>query len=174
MNSLLPNRAGIYSVLHNNDFTKPKTAMKLEIKNEHWVLMEKLCEVLKPFEVATSQLTGELYPTLGSVYSLIHGILENHLMPKDVDPPEILFFKEKIAEKINERFMVGNEHKCDDIIASALYPCYRKLKFLSNSSNELVKTKPEKVCLKLAPEMINKGQEEIPELPTVPPKVKRI
>ena len=87
--------------------------------------MEKLCDVLKPFEVATSQLSGELYPTLGSVYPLIHGILENHLMPKDVDPPEILFFKEKVAEKINERFMVGNEHKCDDIIASVLYPCYK-------------------------------------------------
>ena len=94
-------------------------------------------------------------------------------MPKDVDPPEILFFKEKVAEKINERFMVGNEHKCDDIIASALYPCYRKLKFLSNSSKELVKTKLEELCLQLAPEMNYKGQEEIPELPTVPPKVKR-
>ena len=150
LNSRSPNRAGIYCVLHNKDFTKPETARKLEIKNEHWVLMEKLCEVLKPFEVATSQLSGELYPTLGSVYPLIHGILENHLMPKDVDPPEILFFKEKVAEKINERFMVGNEHKCDDIIASALYPCYRKLKFLSNSSKELVKTKLEELCLQLA------------------------
>ena len=90
--------------------------------------------------MATSQLSGELYPTLGSVYLLIHGILENHLMPKDVDPPEILFFKEKVREKTNEMFMVGNEHKCDDIIASALYPGYSKLKFLSNSSKELVKT----------------------------------
>ena len=84
--SLLPNRTGIYSVLHNKDFIKRETARKLEIKNEHWVLMEKLCEVLKPFEVATSQLSGELYPTLGSVYPLIHGILDNYLMPKDVDP----------------------------------------------------------------------------------------
>ena len=94
----------------------------------------KLCELLKLIEVATSQLSGDLYPTLGSVYPFIHGILENHLMPKDVDPPEILFFKEKAAEKINERFMVGNEHKCDDIIASALHLHYRKLKFLNNSS----------------------------------------
>ena len=111
------------------------------------MLIEKLCEVLKPFEVATSQLSGEPYPTLGSVYPLVHSILENHLMPKDVDPPEMLFFKEKVAEKIDERFMVGNEHKCDDIIASALYPHYRKVKFLTNSSKELDKTKPEELCV---------------------------
>ena len=110
LTSLLPNRAGIYSVLHNKDSTIPETARKLGIKNEHWVLMEKLCEVLQPSEVATSQLSGELYPTLGSVYPFIHGIPENHHMPKDVDPPEILFFKEEVTEKINERFMVGNEH----------------------------------------------------------------
>ena len=92
-------------------------------------------------------------------------------MPKDFDLPEVLFFKEKVAEKINERIMVGNEHNCDDIIPSALYPCYKKLKLHSNSSKELVKTK--EFCLQLAPEMNYKGQEEIPELPTVPPKVKR-
>ena len=49
----------------------------------------------------------------------------------------------------------------------------RKLKFLSNSSKELIKTKLEELCLQLAPETNYMGQEEIPELPTVPPKVKR-
>ena len=38
---------------------------------------------------------------------------------------------------------------------------------------ELVKTKLEELCLQLAPETNYKGQEEILELPTVPPKVKR-
>ena len=37
LNSLLPYREGIDSVLHNKDFTKPETARKLEIKNEHCV-----------------------------------------------------------------------------------------------------------------------------------------
>ena len=27
--------------------------------------------------------------------------------------------------------MVGNEHRCDDIIASALHPRYKNLKFLA-------------------------------------------
>ena len=42
LNSLLPNRAGTYSVLHNKDFTKSDRAKELEIKNEHWIVMEKL------------------------------------------------------------------------------------------------------------------------------------
>ena len=57
---LLTQQKGICSVLHNKDFTKPDRAKELEIKNEHWIVMEKLCEVLKPFEIATSQLSGEL------------------------------------------------------------------------------------------------------------------
>ena len=55
--------------------------------------MEKLCEVLKPFEVATSQLSGELYPTLGSVYPLVHGILENHLLVTAGGSPEMIYFR---------------------------------------------------------------------------------
>ena len=41
LNSLIENRAAIYAGLHNKGFTKPPTAIKLEIKNEHWLLMEK-------------------------------------------------------------------------------------------------------------------------------------
>ena len=96
--------------------------------------MEKLCEVLKPFEVATSQLSGELYPTLGSVYPLVHGILENHLLVTAGDSPEMIYFRNGVEDKIKKRFMVGNEHHCDDIIASALHPQYKKTKISSTST----------------------------------------
>ena len=173
MNSLIPNRAGIYTVLHNKEFTKPDTARKLEISNEHWILMEKLCEVLKPFDVATSQLSGELYPTLGSVYPLIHGVLTNHLLLNEDDCPEILYFKEKVTASLKKRFMVGQEHKCDDILASALHPHYKKLKFLSKECRVFVQAKLEELCAKMAPEMTGKSNTEMPELPVVPPKIKK-
>ena len=173
MNSLIPNRARIYTVLHNKEFTKPDTARKLEISNEHWILMEKLCEVLKPFDVATSQLSGELYPTLGSVYPLIHGVLTNHLLLNEDDCPEILYFKEKVTASLKKRFMVGQEHKCDDILASALHPCYKKLKFLSKECRVFVQAKLEELCAKMAPETTSKSNTEMPELPVVPPKIKK-
>ena len=173
MNSLIPNRAGIYTVLHNKEFTKPDTARKLEILNEHWILMEKLCEVLKRFDVATSQLSGELYPTLGSVYPLIHGVLTNHLLLNEDDCPEILYFKEKVTASLKKRFMVGQEHKCDDILVSVLHPRYKKLKFLSKECRVFVQAKLEELCAKMAPETTSKSNTEMPELPVVPPKIKK-
>ena len=47
------------------------------------------------------------------------------------DPPEMVYFKKGVSDKIKKRFMIGNEHNCDDIIASALHPRYKKLKFLA-------------------------------------------
>ena len=170
MKLLLPNRGGIYSVLHNKDFTKPDLARKLEIKNDHWALMEKLCEVLKPFEVATSQLSGELYPTLGSVYPLVHGILENHLLVTAGDSPEMIYFRNGVADKIKKRFMVGNEHHCDDIIASALHPRYKKLKFLAPVPKSHAHERLEELCAKVMPN--NATEEEIEE-DSIPRKVKR-
>ena len=121
-------------------------ARKLIIKIEFWALIEKLCEVLKPFKIATSQLSGELYPTLGSVYPLVHGILENDLMVSADDPPEMVNFKNGVSDKIKKRFMIGNEHYCDDIIASALHPRYKKLKFLAMIPKSHVQERLEELC----------------------------
>ena len=173
MNSLLPNRSAIYSVLHNKEFTKPDTARKLEIKNEHWMLIEKLCEVLKPFDVATSQLSGEKYPTLGSVYPLIHGIITNHLIAKEEDSPEVFFFKETVRKNLTERFMVGNEHQSDDIIATALHPRYKHLKFLGKQSRMMIQTRIEDLCEEIARKTTGKPETEMPELPVAPPKIKK-
>ena len=35
---------------------------------EQWLAAEKLCALLKPFQIATDFLQGEIYPTLGSDY----------------------------------------------------------------------------------------------------------
>ena len=107
------------------------------------------------------------------MYPLIHGILTNHLLPKEDDCPEILYFKEKVTKNLHERFLVGKEHECDDIIASALHPCYKKLKFLSKQSRMFVKVKLEEINAKMALEMTSRSETEIPELPVVPPKIKR-
>ena len=69
--TLLPSRTGIYSVLNNKEFTKADIARKLEIMNTYMILMEKSFNLLMLFEVTTSQLTGKLHPTLGSVYPFL-------------------------------------------------------------------------------------------------------
>ncbi len=171
ISSLIPNRTGIYTVLHNKEFTKPDVAKKLEIKTEHWALIEKLCEVLKPFDIATSQLSGELYPTLGSVYPLIYGVIGNHLLVKDSDRTVIAHFKATVTEKMNARFRVGNEQNCDNIITSALHPCHKKLKFLGPESRALVQEKLKVLCSKVPLESHKVANEEEAHLPT---KIKKV
>ena len=174
MKSLLPNRAGIYSVLHNKDFTKPEMARKLEIKNEFWAFIEKLCKVLKPFEIATSQLSGEFYPTLGSVYPLVHGILKNYLMVSADDPPEMVYFKNGVSDKIKKRFMIGNGHHCDDIIASALHPRYKKLKFLAIIPKSHVQERLEELCSQVPQDNIVQDKTDDNNVDvSLPKKVKR-
>ena len=95
------------------------------------------------------------------------------MIPKEDDPKEIIEFKEKVVKLIQERFMIGEEHQCDDAIASALHPRYKKLKFLSRVSRLQIKSKLEELCIKYAPKSIKPVETEIPELPVVPPKVKR-
>ena len=47
------------------------------------------------------------------------------MIPKEDNPKEIIEFKEKVVKLIQERFMIGEEHQCDDAIASALHPRYK-------------------------------------------------
>ena len=42
--------------------------------------------------------------------------------------------------------MIGNEHHCDDIIASALNPRYKKLKFLAMIPKSHVQERLQELC----------------------------
>ena len=59
-----------------------------------------------------SGLSGELYPTLRSVYPLVHGIPDDHLLVRAGDSPEMMCVRNAVADKIKKRFMVGFEHNC--------------------------------------------------------------
>lgn len=57
-------------------------------------------------------MSGEQYPTLGSVFPLIHGILENHLNEmKPNDPEEVKFFKQKVIAAIKKDLNLENTMK---------------------------------------------------------------
>ena len=43
---------------------------------EQWLAAEKLCALLKPYQIATDFLQGEIYPTLGSVSRIITTLVQ--------------------------------------------------------------------------------------------------
>lgn len=67
-------------------------------------------------------------------------------MKKKLDDTEVTFFKTTAVKAIREIFQLGNEKNCDDIIASAVHPVYKKLKFLTPEKKAKVVAKLEELC----------------------------
>ena len=135
--SLLKNKGPISLVLGDREVTKAVLATKLELRKEDWQLLEQIVESLRPFDVATKQMSAELYPTLGSVYPLVRGIMKRHLKKgEDEEREEVTFFKRKVKKALRKRFNIGKEDFCDDIIGSVLHPRFKKLKFLEQEEDE--------------------------------------
>ena len=70
--------------------------------------------------------------------------------------------------------MIGNEHHCDDIIASALHPRYKKLKFLAMIPKSHVQERLEELCSQVPQDNIvqDKTDDNNVEV-SLPKKVKR-
>ena len=135
--SLLKNKGPIGLVLGDREVTKAVLATKLELRKEDWQLLEQIVECLRPFDVATKQMSAELYPTLGSVYPLVRGIMKRHLKKgEEEEREEVAFFKSKVKKALRKRFNIGEEDFCDDIIVSVLHPRFKKLKFLEHEETE--------------------------------------
>ena len=49
----------------------------LDLKAEQWSLLEELTTVLKPFEMATTFMSGESYVTISVVPPLVKGLLRS-------------------------------------------------------------------------------------------------
>ena len=89
--TLLQNKGPLSLLLGDRKVIKSAVATKLELAKEEWHHMEQLVECLKPFDVTTKQMSAELYPTLGSVYPLVRGIMKRYLKKNDEeDRTEIL------------------------------------------------------------------------------------
>ena len=87
--SLLKNKGPIGLVLGDREVTKAVLATKFELRKEDWQPLEQIVECLRPFDVATKQMSAELYPTLGSVYPLVRGIMKRHLKKGEEEREEV-------------------------------------------------------------------------------------
>ena len=98
--SLLKNKGPIGLVVGDREVTKAVLATKLELRKEEWQLLEQIVKCLRPLDVATKQMSAELYPTLGSVYPLVRGMKRHLKKGEDEEREEVAFFKsEKSTEK---------------------------------------------------------------------------
>lgn len=105
----------------------------LDLKPEQWNLSEELTQILGPFDGATEFLSGEQYVTLSALPQLVQNLKKSTLSAAFETAP-VKAFQASVAEQITERwqglYVFLPEAPNTVLLAAALDPTFRKLKFL--------------------------------------------
>uniref|UniRef100_A0AAQ6AK64 HAT C-terminal dimerisation domain-containing protein n=1 Tax=Amphiprion ocellaris TaxID=80972 RepID=A0AAQ6AK64_AMPOC len=122
----------------------------LDLKSEQWSLLEELSAALKPFECATVFMSGQKYTTVSSIPPLVKGLLKSTQNAAFESAP-LRAFQLTATEQLQERWK-GETFFSDTapntvILATALDPRFRRLKFLSPDEVLHVQTKLQTMVL---------------------------
>ena len=138
LSRLLEMRWPVSAVLSDETVTK-RSDRYLDLKTEHWTLAEELVAVLQPFKVATVFLQYEHNSSLSCVLPVIHG-LSLSLNPLTGDSSAMVTFKETVKDELKTRFQLDCiDTSSSDVLAAAVDPRFRQLKFLSDDDISAVK-----------------------------------
>ena len=135
---LLEARWPITAVLSDEAVTK-RSDCYLDLKTELWELAEEMVKVLQPFAVATTFFSYEENVSLSCVLPVLHGLQEG-LKKKKNDNAVVAKFKEVVQEQIQKRWALNDLDETSSLVlASAIDPQFKQLKFLSESDASAVK-----------------------------------
>lgn len=99
-----------------------------------WSLIEKIAEVLEPFQDATEFLSHEKHPAVGAVMPIVLGAIPKHLKVVPADGPEIEAFKRKLATDIDIRWDTINVNASETmLLAVYLDPRFKDFAFIRDA-----------------------------------------
>ncbi|CAI5661729.1 unnamed protein product [Oreochromis niloticus] len=136
----------------------------LDLKSDQWILLDELKEVLKPYEQATIVLSGQSYVTVSVLPPLLKGLLKS-TQNKSFDSAAVNSFQNCAEEEILYRWQpevsaFQADGKNVSLIAAALDPCFRKLKFLSPEDALKLQVTVQREALDLKREQRSQLQQE--------------
>lgn len=106
----------------------------LDLKPEQWALIEELNQALAPFESATVFLSGQQYVTLSALPQLVHNLKKN-TEGSAFEIPSVKTCQTVMVQEIQSRWqdmlVFDPDNPNTALIAAALDPRFRRLKFLS-------------------------------------------
>ena len=138
--SLLQNRWPVSAVIADESVTRVEHR-RLDLSNAQWELLGDLVKILHPLEIGTTHLCSESTSSISSILPVLFGILK-HLEVKEGDSTNIRRFKMSVESQIKSRWDLNDIASSDiKVIAAALDPRYKALKFLSVEKICEVKTK---------------------------------
>lgn len=141
--NLWRNRSAVCGVLTDRAYTNSATALKLEISEHDWLVMEEMLVLLKPLQVATKIFSSENKITLSAVRPIVKSLIESHFKEKIDDSVHTTTFKNSIIESLTKHFSMKPESTDfvkPEQIASFLDPRYKELQAETNIEKEKIKT----------------------------------
>ncbi|XP_058252538.1 E3 SUMO-protein ligase ZBED1-like [Hemibagrus wyckioides] len=121
----------------------------LDLKTDQWALLEELAKALQAFESATVYLSGDSYVTVSALPPLVRWLLKSTHTIYDTGPVQA--FQAAASEDTTARWSrevtVTDDNPNIPIIAAALDPRFRKLKFLTTGERFSVQNKVQSLAL---------------------------
>ena len=140
--SLLENRWPISAVLADESVTKVEHR-RLDLTSTQWELLSDLVKILQPLEIGTTYMCSETSASLSAILPILFGIIK-HLEIKESDSAVIKRFKICVECQIRTRWGLDEINATDiNVLASALDPRYKSLKFLDAEKISEIKTELE-------------------------------
>jgi hypothetical protein len=147
MQRLLKLRVPVYSVIFDDEYTKPGDRMILDIKDCFWKTMEDVVPVLEPLAEVTEILGKDSTPTGSSVFILLQNLISDVLKIGADDSGALKDMKQKIADGLKKRFKISERGSPENIksplvLAAFLDPRYKATlsKILKNEEMQELKT----------------------------------
>ncbi len=136
---LVEMRWPISAVLSDESVTK-RSDRSLDLRSEQWTLAVELVKVLSPFEVATTFFSYEQNSSLSCILPVIFGLVES-LKESSEDCRAIHEFKQLMVAEMKRRWELDSlDTSSCLVIAAALDPRFKQLKFLNDLQIEAVKS----------------------------------
>ncbi|KAF0704385.1 zinc finger BED domain-containing protein 1-like, partial [Aphis craccivora] len=154
---------------------EPLTYAMLSLKDgpvmlnaQEWEVIEYVIPILKPFEVMTTELSGENYPTLAMVIPLVRG-LHISLVSKQMRTYLGQQLKQKLLGNLNSRFKLIEEQnpKPEFSRATLLDPRFKKLAFQHTINAENVEKSITDELSLLTSEHLNEENSNNSETPEI-------
>lgn len=146
---LLEQRWPVTATLSDSELTT-QGKKYLDLESEQWSLLEELEQALRPFECASTYLSGEPYVTVSALPPLVKGLLRS-TQNTAFDTTPVQAFQAAAAQEMATRWKMDISFTGDaantSVIAAALDPRFRKLKFLSPKEGLEVQLKVQELAL---------------------------
>lgn len=138
---LLEQRWTVCAVLSDRNTTKLADAKTLDLKDEHWQIVEELIPVLQSLKCATTTMCSETNVCVSMVYPITHSLITKHLNAQIGESPRVSEFKTAVAESLKRRIITvaeDVEKVALPLIAAILDPRHKHLKFLKTELQERI------------------------------------